>query len=200
MPSCPRAKTTDREQQLNSPDCRVPALGAGRLFRPRGKRLGMKALRAAALGWMVLVQIVAGSGLAQTTDTQTWNGVTVRCAKLDFPDGQEVGFEVVKVDPNSAARAAGLRGPLPASRPSAEPSTLLGRIGAMAIPQGQPGDLIVAVEDHRVHCDSNLEEEIAKAKPRDTVYLTIIRSLPDGRQQARKIAIRLSDTSPGARF
>lgn len=160
----------------------------------------MEALRLAALGSVLLVQIAAGGGLAQTTDTQTWNGVTVRCAKLDFPGGQEVGLEVVKVDPSSAALAAGLRGPLPASRPSAEPSTLLGRIGAMAIPQGQPGDLIVAVEDHRVHCDSNLEEEIAKAKPRDTAYLTIIRSLPDDRQKAMKIAIRLSEIPPGARL
>jgi S1-C subfamily serine protease len=157
----------------------------------------MQALRAAALGSVVLLQIAVGNGLAQTNDTQTWNGVTVRCAKLDFPDGQEVGLEVVKVDPNSAALAAGLRGPLPASRPTAEPSTLLGRLRAMAIPQGQPGDLIVAVGDHRVHCDSDLEEEVAKAKPRDTAYLTIIRSLPDDRQKTIRIAIRLSEIPPG---
>jgi S1-C subfamily serine protease len=160
----------------------------------------MQALRAAALGSLVLVQIAAGSGLAQTTDTQTWNGVTVRCAKLGFSGGQEVGLEVVKIDPNSAALAAGLRGPLPASRPTAEPSTLLGRIKAMAIPQEQPGDLIIAVEDHRVHCDSNLEQEIAKAKPRDTAYLTIVRSLPDDRHETMRIAIRLSEIPPGARF
>ena len=160
----------------------------------------MQALRAAALCSVALVQIAAGSGLAQTTDTQTWNGVTVRRAKLGFSGGQEVGLEVVRVDPNSAALAAGLRGPLPASRPTAEPSTLLRRLRAMAIPQEQPGDLIVAVEDHRVHCDSNLEEEIAKAKPRDTAYLTIIRSLPDDRQKAMKIAIRLGEIPPRARL
>jgi S1-C subfamily serine protease len=160
----------------------------------------MQALRAAVLGSVVLVQIASGSGLAQTTDIQTWNGVTVRCAKLDFSGGQEVGLEVLKIDPNSAALAAGLRGPLPASRPIAEPSTWLGRLRAMAIPQGQPGDFIVAVEDHRVHCGSNLEEEFAKAKPRDTAYLTIIRSLPDDRQKAMRIAIRLNEIPPGARF
>lgn len=160
----------------------------------------MEALRAAALGSLVLVQIAAGSGLAQTSDTRTWNGVTVRCAKLGFSGGQQEGLEVVKVDPNSAAQAAGLRGPLPASRATAEPSTLLGRLGAMAIPQDQPGDLIVAVDDRRVHCDSNLEEEITKAKPRDTAYLTIIRSLPDDRHETMRIAIRVSEIPHGAGF
>jgi S1-C subfamily serine protease len=161
----------------------------------------MGALRAAALGSVVLVQLAVGSGLAQTSGTQTWEGATVRCGKLDFPGGQEEGFEVLKVDPNSAAQAAGLRGPIPASRPSAEPSTLLGRLSAMAIPQGQPGDLIVAVGDDRVrNCDSNLEEEIAKSKPRDAAYLTIVRSMPDGSQKTMRIGIRLSEVTPGAGF
>jgi S1-C subfamily serine protease len=161
----------------------------------------VNALRAAALGSVVLVQLAVGNGLAQTSDTQTWNGATVRCGKLGFPGGQEMGFEVLNVEPNSAAQAAGLRGPVAASRPSAEPSTLLGRLGAMAIPQGQPGDLIVAVGYARVrNCDSKLEEEIAKSKPRDIAYLTILRSMPDGGQKTMRIGVRLSETPPGAAF
>jgi S1-C subfamily serine protease len=171
------------------------------LFQPRGKQLGVNALLAAALGSVVLIQLALGSGLAQTSDTQTWEGATVRCGKLDFAGGQEEGFEVLKVEPNSAAQAAGLRGPIAASRPSTEPSTLPGRIGAMAIPQGQPGDLIVAVGDHRVrNCDSNLEEEVAKSKSRDPAYVTIVRSLPDGLQKTMRVAIRLSEVPSAAGF
>ena len=43
---------------------------------------------------------------------------------------------------------------------------------------GQGGDLIVAIDDKRVRDQSDLETAMARLKPGDTMYLTVIR--PDG--------------------
>jgi S1-C subfamily serine protease len=119
---------------------------------------------------MTLILVAAGTSLAQTTeDTQTWNGVTVRCSKMFLLGGEEHGLEVVSVDPKSPM-AAQLRGPL----------------------QAEPGDLIVAINDVRVRCPISLEEQLAKARPLQPT-LTIIRSLPDDRRQARKISVELDE-------
>jgi len=141
----------------------------------------------------VLVLIAAGSGVAQTTDdTQTWNGVTVRCSTIGGWGGEAHGLEVVKVDPNSPL-AAELRGPLPASTRAATPSTFLDRLKAIPIPQAQPGDLIVAINDVRVRCPTSLEEQIAKARAHDAIYLTISRWLPNDTHQTMRIPVELHE-------
>jgi S1-C subfamily serine protease len=55
---------------------------------------------------------------------------------------------------------------------------------------GHGGDLIVAVDDRRVRDQSDLESAMARLKPGDTMYLTVIR--PDGNShQTIKIAVRV---------
>ncbi len=59
---------------------------------------------------------------------------------------------------------------------------------------GQDGDLIIAVDDQRVRDQSDLEAAMARLKPGDTMYLTVIR--PNGSTSRRphktiKIAVRV---------
>jgi S1-C subfamily serine protease len=84
-----------------------------------------------------------------------------------------------------------LRGPVAAKTPAATPNALADRLKAIAIPQPQPGDLIVAVNVHRLNCNSELAQEIEGRGASDTVYFTIIRSLAYGTAKTMKIPIRV---------
>src|SRR6266851_3868955 len=85
-------------------------------------------------------------------------------------------------------------------------NSALGRTGAM----GQGGDLIVAVDDKRVRDQGDLENAMARLKPGDTMYLTVIR--PSGTDeraphQTLKIAVKvgaigepIANAAPGNSF
>ncbi len=64
---------------------------------------------------------------------------------------------------------------------------LLSRAGQL----GTDGDLIVAVDDRRIRSQLDLEDELAKLKPGDTMYLTVIRPLPGGAHKTMKIAVKV---------
>lgn len=115
-------------------------------------------------------------------------GVTVQYVTKCYKGGEEHGLEVLTIDPNSPAQQAGLQARSGMSAVGAAVETLsgilpggsilaskaLGTTGAM----GQGGDLIVAVDGQRVRDQSDLESAMARLKPGDTMYLTVIR--PDG--------------------
>jgi hypothetical protein len=147
-------------------------------------------------------------------------GITVEYATHCYAGGEEHGLEVTKIDPNSPAAQAGLHPRSDMSAIGAAVTTLtgivpggsilassaLGSTGAM----GQGGDLIVAVDDRRVRNQGDLENAIARLKPGDTMYLTVIR--PNGvddraPHQTLKIAVKvgavgepLANAGPGSSF
>jgi len=117
-------------------------------------------------------------------------------------DGQEEhGLEIVTIDPDSPAEHAGLKGrgsvtPIGAAGVTA--GALLGPLSMAVLPLlhksgqlGKDGDLIVAVDDRRVHGEFDFRDELAKLKIGDTIYLTVIRSTDQGGHQTLKIPVKV---------
>jgi hypothetical protein len=147
-------------------------------------------------------------------------GITVQYASRCYSGGEEHGLEVVTVDPSSPAAQAGLHprsdispigaavttaiGILPGG--SLLANSALGRTGAM----GQGGDLIVAVDDKRVRDQGDLENAMARLKPGDTMYLTVVRPTGTderGPHQTLRIAVKvgavgepIANAAPGNSF
>ena len=131
-------------------------------------------------------------------------GITVAYVSKCYQGGEEHGLEVLTIDPNSPAAQAGLQARAGMTAIGAAVSTLSGILPGGSIlaskalatsgAMGQGGDLIVAVDDKRVRDQSDLENAMARLKPGDTMYLTVIR--PDGSDERAphktiKIAVRV---------
>jgi PDZ domain len=130
-------------------------------------------------------------------------GITVRYRKMCYLGKEEHGLEIVKVDPNSPAAAAGLRG---ATQPgvlgtsAATFDALVPLLGSLMDSQlnkrgelGMSGDMIVAVDDHRVRSDADFDAKIAKLKPGDTMYVTVLRPIKGGGHKTLKIAVKVGE-------
>jgi PDZ domain len=148
---------------------------------------------------------VNGNGNSESNrpHARPYLGITVQYVTRCYLGGEEHGLEVLTIDPNSPAAQAGLQARSGMTAIGAAVSTLTGILpggsllankalatsGAM----GQGGDLIVAVDDHRVRDQSDLETAMSRLKPGDTMYLTVIR--PDGTDEHAhktiKIAVRV---------
>jgi hypothetical protein len=127
-------------------------------------------------------------------------GITVRYTTQCYLGMEEHGLEVETVDPNGPAAQAGLHattGMTPLGAAGTTASGMLGPLNMLVMPLlekggalGQGGDLIVAVDDRRVRDQGDLETAMARLKPGDTMYLTVIR--PDGRaHKTIKIAVKV---------
>jgi len=131
-----------------------------------------------------------GNGKSNRPHATPYLGITVEYTTMCYQGKEEHGLEVLTVDPNSPAAQAGL---LPRSGMTAVGAALttltgilpggsilatkaLGSTGAV----GQNGDLIVAVDDQRVRDQSDLENAMARLKPGDTMYLTVVRAEGSG--------------------
>lgn len=125
-------------------------------------------------------------------------GIKVEFTTVCYQGGEEHGLEITEIDPNSPAQLAGLSARKGASGAAAAVRTL----GALAGPlqmafgplvdkmaQDAGGDLIVAVDDHRVHNQAEFDNEFAQLKPGDTAYLTVIRPMPGGQHKTLKVAV-----------
>ena len=127
-------------------------------------------------------------------------GLSVKYATQCYLGMEEHGLEVVSIDPNSPAERAGLKGgtgPSAVGAAGATASSMLGPLNLLVMPLlskggslGQGGDLIVAVDDQRVRSQGDLDAAMARLRPGDTMYLTVIR--PDGQaHKTMKIAVKV---------
>ncbi|MGH8014229.1 MAG: PDZ domain-containing protein [Candidatus Binataceae bacterium] len=130
-------------------------------------------------------------------------GIGVQYIYTHKPLGQIVqGLEVVSVDPGSPAQRAGLhgRGTLTEIGASgATASALVPPLDLVMMPLlkkagqlGQTGDLIVAIDDHRVNSEQDLSDALDHLKPGDVVYFTVIRSMRNGTYKTLKLPVTLA--------
>jgi PDZ domain len=130
-------------------------------------------------------------------------GISVHTMTIAEPDGtQQRALEVLSVDKGSPAAAAGIKGSRGATGLGASTltaSAMLGPAQELLAPLlkktgqlGAQGDLIVAVDDDRVETDQDLAGELAKLKPGDTLWLTVLRESAKGKAKAYKVPIRVA--------
>lgn len=113
---------------------------------------------------------------------------------------EEHTLEVLSVRPGSPAEKAGLNSTAGFSTPKSIAAAIFTPIGlaahALLHRAGMPGysgDLIIGVNDHRVHDKVELDRELSKLKPGDSAYLNIVRPLPTGSHQTLRACITVGD-------
>ncbi len=133
-------------------------------------------------------------------------GIQVRYTNYCFKGAEEHGLEVTSIDRSSPAERAGLKatgdqGGMIAAAETA--SALLGPVQILTnhflekAAMGDRGDLIVAVDDRRVRSQADFDDAMARARPGDTIYLTVVRPLPGGDHKTMKIAVNVGKWQPG---
>jgi hypothetical protein len=136
-------------------------------------------------------------------------GITVLYA-VSTRAGQKVsGLEVMDVDADSPASRAGLKARTPMTTIGASGATageLLGPLDAALRPLlaksgqlGEDGDLIVAIDDHRVSSDADLPDHLSRLHPGDIIYLTVLRQQRGGTYKAVKLPVTLGFQKSAAR-
>jgi PDZ domain len=115
--------------------------------------------------------------------------------------GNEVhSLEVLSVRPGSPAAKAGLNGNPGFSAPASIASAIFLPIGLAAHVllhrAGMPGyshDLIIGVNDHRVHDKGELDRELSKLKPGDSAYINIVHPLLSGSHQTLRLFLTVGE-------
>jgi S1-C subfamily serine protease len=128
-------------------------------------------------------------------------GISVEYSTQCFLGAEEHGFEVMNVYPDSPAERAGLRArttSTPIGDLQALGSILLFPVSFYTMPRlrnsgalGEPGDLIIAVDDRRVRSEGEFKTALSHLKPGDTTYLTVIRPIPGGSHQTIRVALHI---------
>ena len=113
---------------------------------------------------------------------------------------EEHALEVLSVRPGSPAAKAGLNARAGFSAPASIASAIFLPIGlaahALLHRAGMPGygnDLIIGVNDRRVHDKTELDQELSKLKPGDSAYINIVHPLPSGSHQTSRVFITVGD-------
>jgi hypothetical protein len=136
-------------------------------------------------------------------------GISVHSVTVTQPNGvQQHALEVLSVDQGSPAAGAGIKGSGAATKLGASSltaSAMLGPAQELLAPilqktgqLGRQGDLIVAVDDNRVADEQDLARELARLKPGDTLWLTVLREASKGQPKAVKVPIRLAPPQSAA--
>lgn len=128
-------------------------------------------------------------------------GAVLKYTTTCYRGMEEHGLEVVSVDPGCGAARAGLRGKTRATAlgiAGGIGGLILGPLELLVLPLlersgalGAGGDLVLAVDDVRVHDVSEFRKAMRALKPGDSVYLTVIRSLPGRGHQTMRIRVHL---------
>ncbi|MGH7933725.1 MAG: PDZ domain-containing protein [Candidatus Binataceae bacterium] len=140
--------------------------------------------------------------VAPPSPKRPYLGIGVQYIFTHKPLGQVVeGLEVVSVDRGSPADRAGLRGRGAMTKIGASGATagaLVPPLEILMMPLlkksgqlGTGGDLIVAIDDHRVERQDDLANALNQLKPGQTVYFTVVRPMADGTQETLKIPVKL---------
>ena len=113
---------------------------------------------------------------------------------------EEHALEVLSVRPGSPAAKAGLNATAGFSAPASIAAAMFIPIGlaahALLHRAGMPGygnDLIIGVNDHRVHDKTELDRELSKLKPGDSAYINIVHPLPSGSHQTLRVFITVGE-------
>jgi hypothetical protein len=151
----------------------------------------------------------------QIGNSKSCLGITVNYTSYCFKGAEEHGLEITSIDRNSPAETAGLRatgengGMISAAETASAflgPLQLLTNGFLEKAAQGNRGDLIVAVDDQRIRSQADFNDALAKARPGDTIYLTVIRPLHATDQKGgmtmdhatMKIAVKVGKWQPGS--
>ncbi|MBV8139111.1 MAG: PDZ domain-containing protein [Deltaproteobacteria bacterium] len=113
---------------------------------------------------------------------------------------EEHSLEVLSVRPGSPAAKAGLNAAAGFNAPSSIAAAIFTPIGlaahALLHRAGMPGyghDLIIGVNDRRVHDKTELDQELSKLKPGDSAYINIVHPLPTGSHQTSRVFITVGE-------
>jgi hypothetical protein len=131
-------------------------------------------------------------------------GVELEYTELCYLGMEVHGFEVVTIAPDSPAAKAGLQ-----ARKNSTPMGDLATLGSVlafplaliTVPRmrrsgalGMPGDLIVAVDDHRVRTEQELMRALDPLRAGDTTYVTVIRPVIGGGHQTVRVKMKIDRT------
>ena len=113
---------------------------------------------------------------------------------------EEHALEILSVRPGSPAAKAGLNATAGFTAPASIASAIFLPIGlaahALLHRAGMPGygnDLIIGVNDHRVHDKTALDRELSKLKPGHSAYINIVHPLPSGSHQTLRIFLTVGE-------
>ena len=148
-----------------------------------------------------------GGGGGGNQNSMSCLGMQLKYANYCFKGAEEHGLEVLAIDKNSPAERAGLKpngnqGGMLAAAETA--SALIGPLQLLTnhfiekAAAADRGDLIVAVDDQRIRSQADFNDALAKARPGDTMYLTVVRPLPGGDHKTLKIAVTVGKWRPGS--
>ena len=133
-------------------------------------------------------------------------GITVNYTSYCFKGAEEHGLEITSIDSNSPAAKSGLKATAEKSGVTAAAETasaILPFLQMVTNPllekadMANRGDMIVAIDDQRVRSQADLDDAMAKAKPGDTLYFSVIRPLPNGDHKTMKIAVNIGKWRSG---
>ncbi len=146
--------------------------------------------------------------LAPAAHGRPYLGVSVQPALVRFHRQEIRGLEIIGVDKGSPAERAGLTAPTGMTTVGATGETagfFLGPVGLLMAPLlarsgqlGATGDMIVAVDDHRVSVGAEMNRVLARLAPGDTVWFTLMRITPDGKVKNEKISVVLGSADGAA--
>lgn len=145
-------------------------------------------------------------GGGHLNNTQSCLGISVKYTSYCFKAGEEHGLEITSIDRNGPAEQAGLRAAGNESGAIAAVETAGALLGPLQIltnrymekaAMANRGDMIVAIDDQRVRSQMDINDAIARARPGDTLYFTVVRPLPGGDHATKKIAVTVGKWQPG---
>jgi S1-C subfamily serine protease len=127
-------------------------------------------------------------------------GIRIAETSECFEGNEEHGLEVLSVRPGSPAAKAGLNATAGFSAPASIAAAIFIPVGlaahALLHRAGMPGyshDLIIGVNDHRVHDKTELDRELSKLKPGDSSYINVVHPLPSGSHQTLRVFITVGE-------